>query len=129
MINSNLTELTSQFEAHQIKAINQTQTNVIMLAKVGSNLVGIVTVAQVNLAQGELGVAVVKKLWRLGLGTALVTEAIHWFKTYSSLKSLILTVEDRNRVAFRLYRKCGFRIYGHITLAHGLTATQMRLDR
>ena len=57
---------------------------------------------------GELGIAVEKKYWRMGIGTALVDEALYWAETASTLEAVGLIVQTRNVAAMKLYQKMGF---------------------
>ena len=51
-------------------------------------------------------------LWRCGLGSILMEEAIEWAKSSGSIRRLQLTVQKRNTAAVHLYEKMGFIIEG-----------------
>lgn len=105
-----LAEVTLEQEQRNIDMINAFDDCVIMLAILGDQLVGIVTVMVLDKRPtvGELGVVVAKKYWHNGIGQLLVDEAEYWFENYSSLEKLVLTVFDTNFAAINLYRKLDF---------------------
>lgn len=81
------------------------------MAVLGDRLIGVSTVqasTDFSAAQGEVGVAVLKEFWGMGLGTALVEEILDWARNYSSLERLVLTVQLRNTRAAKLYQHLGF---------------------
>lgn len=111
-IDDGLGELSEADERQQIEQITQTTTNTIFVAVLGRRLIGVATVqAADGLAahQGEVGVAVLKEFWGMGLGTALVEEVLHWTQEFSTLDQLFLTVQLRNQRAEKLYRHLGFQ--------------------
>ncbi|MEJ6400278.1 GNAT family N-acetyltransferase [Nicoliella lavandulae] len=108
-IDPELAELTVAEEQRQIMLINQTRSNVMLVAHYGDEVIGLVTVQQLaDSDYGELGVAVLKQFWNHGIGTALVDEAINWGVSYSNLNCLVLTVEKRNAAAIHIYHQLGF---------------------
>ena len=87
------------------------ETNIIFVATLDSRLIGVSTVqasTDFSAAQGEVGVAVLKEFWGMGLGTALIEEVLDWARNYSSLERLVLTVQLRNVRAVKLYQHLGF---------------------
>ncbi|AYG36593.1 N-acetyltransferase [Lactiplantibacillus pentosus] len=110
-VDDGIEELSETDEAEQIERISGTTTNVIFVAVLGDRLIGVSTVqasTDFSAAQGEVGVAVLKEFWGMGLGTALVEEILDWARNYSSLERLILTVQLRNTRAAKLYQHLGF---------------------
>lgn len=105
-----LADVTLEQERRNIDMINAFDDCVIMLAMLGGQPIGIVTVMVLEKQPtvGELGVVVAKKYWRNGIGQMLVDEAEYWFENFSSLDRLILTVFKTNRPAIKLYQKLGF---------------------
>ncbi|KRM13566.1 GNAT family N-acetyltransferase [Paucilactobacillus suebicus] len=104
--------LTVDDEADNIDKISQTDDNLILLAWLDGEPIGIVTVSRVpGSPLGELGLAVRKAYWHQGLGTALVDEALNWGWgcNYSSLIGLKLDVMIDNIHAIQLYQKMGFK--------------------
>ena len=110
-VDDGIEELSETDEAEQIERISGTTTNVIFVAVLGDRLIGVSTVqasTDFSAAQGEVGVAVLKEFWGMGLGTALVEESLDWARNYSSLERLVLTVQLRNTRAAKLYQHLGF---------------------
>lgn len=102
--------LTVDDEADNIDKISQTDDNLILLAWLDGEPIGIVTVSRVpGSPLGELGLAVRKAYWHQGLGAALVDEALNWGCNYSSLIGLKLDVMIDNIHAIHLYQKMGFK--------------------
>lgn len=110
-VDDGIEELSETDEAEQIERISGTTTNIIFVAVLGDLLIGVSTVqasTDFSAAQGEVGVAVLKEFWGMGLGTALVEEILDWARNYSSLERLVLTVQLRNTRAAKLYQHLGF---------------------
>lgn len=110
VIDPNLAHLTIAQEAQQLRVINHTLGNVVMILANSRKAIGIVTIQELHSGIGELGIAVRKPFWHQGCATALMQEAIRWFQTYSNLQQLYLTVEKQNRWAVKLYQQNGFKI-------------------
>ncbi|BDZ30161.1 GNAT family N-acetyltransferase [Lactiplantibacillus sp. WILCCON 0030] len=111
-VDDGLGELSESDERSQIEQITRTTTNTIFVASLGQRLIGVSTVQATDeliKKQGEVGVAVLKKYWGQGLGTALVEEVIHWAQDFSTLSQLVLTVQLRNQRATKLYQQLGFK--------------------
>lgn len=123
---SNFVTITAQFErlsvaseAHSIEQINQTDDNLMMLAKLGDQLVGLVTVSRIpDTNAGEIGIAVDKPFWGMKIGTALLDEAIYWFETFSALRQLQLSVVADNERAIGLYQKMAFTKTSEQVITH-----------
>lgn len=64
---------------------------------------------------GELGIAVVKKYWGLGLGTALMEYLIAWAKSSGIVRKITLRSRIDNERALRLYERFGFVREGVVT--------------
>lgn len=107
-----LEQVTAQDEAENIIEINHSDDCVMILAMLGTAVVGIVTVMKLGeqSTTGELGVVVAKPYWHQGIGSLLVDEAEYWFENYSSLHKLTLDVFADNQPAIKLYRKMNFVI-------------------
>lgn len=109
-ISNNLNELTVAEETHQIELIQATTTNIIFVAAIGDELVGLATAIERDdhSNTSELGVAVLKEVYHNGLGTALVDELIYWAESFSTIDELVLTVYKDNVAAVKIYEKLGF---------------------
>ena len=110
-----LDKVTVKEEQENIRVINQSDECVILLAVLGKELVGMVTVMRLadQPQVGELGVIVAKKYWHQGIGQLLVDEAEYWYVHYSSLSHLTLDVFEDNVPAINLYRKMNFVVRTH----------------
>ena len=113
-----LEKVTAREESRNIDEINQSDDCIIMLAMLGDQLIGMVTVMRTSVEEktGELGVVVDKEYWRNGIGQMLVDEAEYWFNHYSSLDHMDLTVYEDNLPAINLYRKMGFVVTDHLQI-------------
>ncbi|CAH0418782.1 GNAT family N-acetyltransferase [Periweissella ghanensis] len=109
-IANNLNELTVAEETHQIELIQATTTNIILVAAIGDELIGLATAIERDdhSNTSELGVAVLKEVYHNGLGTALVDELIYWAESFSTIDELVLTVYKDNVAAVKIYEKLGF---------------------
>ena len=110
-VDDGIEDLSEADEQEQIERISGTTTNIIFVATLGSRLIGVSTVqasTDFSAAQGEVGVAVLKEFWGMGLGTALVEDILDWARNYSTLERLVLTVQLRNVRAAKLYQHLGF---------------------
>lgn len=121
-----LNEVTVKQEAHNIDLINNFDDCVMLLAMLGDEVVGLVTIMVLanQPTTGELGVVVRKKYWRNGIGQLLVDEAEYWFEQYSSLETLVLSVFKDNIPAIKLYEKMNFVQTGAVN-EEGRFAIQM----
>ncbi|GAF37106.1 GNAT family N-acetyltransferase [Lentilactobacillus farraginis] len=99
--------------------INQSYRNLMALAVLDDQPVGIVTVDGLGANDGEVGIAVLSAYQGYTLGTNLLELAIDWAKTYSQLATLKLAVFKDNAAAVHLYQKLGFN----------QTGTESRNDR
>lgn len=59
-----------------------------------------------------LGISIDREWRNLGIGNALMTEAIEWARKTDIVKRIELTVYARNKIAIRLYEKYGFEVEG-----------------
>lgn len=96
-------------EAEQLEQIKQSSKHLLLVACLGRQLLGVLSISPTPQGSvGELGIAVEKTYWHLGIGTALVDEALYWADTASSLQAVGLIVQTRNIAAVKLYEKMGF---------------------
>jgi len=96
-------------EADQLNQIRQSPRHLLLVASLDRQLLGVCSISPTPLGNvGELGIAVEKKYWRMGIGTALVDEALYWAETASTLEAVGLIVQTRNVAAMKLYQKMGF---------------------
>lgn len=96
-------------EADQLNQIAGSPRHLLLVASLGKTLLGVCSIAPTPQGNvGELGIAVEKKYWHMGIGTALVDEALYWAQTASELQAVGLMVQTRNVAAMKLYQKLGF---------------------
>lgn len=65
--------------------------------------------------RGNMGVAVLKEYWGIGVGTALMEYFLKWVQTTDKIRKIDLEVVENNSRALNLYMKYGFKIEGRIT--------------
>lgn len=108
------------FSADEIADIfqeaNKNPRELCLLACVGSEVVGAVTVKSSNQYPishiGSVFIAIRQMYWGKGLGSILLEEIVNWAEEVGLLKRFELTVQVRNKVAIHLYQKMGFDIEG-----------------
>ncbi|GEP19006.1 GNAT family N-acetyltransferase [Pediococcus argentinicus] len=94
----------------QLDLIQRSPQNFILLACLGPELIGIVTIIDSEHNEGaELGVAVKKEFWHAGIGSALVDEGMYWAEQFSALKRVWLDVINTNEYAVKIYQQNGFQ--------------------
>jgi len=71
-------------EADQLNQIAGSPRHLLLVASLGETLLGVCSIAPTPQGNvGELGIAVEKRYWHMGIGTALVDEALYWAQTAS----------------------------------------------
>lgn len=60
----------------------------------------------------ELGIAVRKRYWNLGVGNALMRQLMDFARQNQTLKAIHLGVYENNANALHLYKKFGFQVVG-----------------
>ncbi|WP_054761187.1 GNAT family N-acetyltransferase [Secundilactobacillus collinoides] len=82
----------------------------IIIALAGDQLVGLATITPtVDTKAGEIGVAVLKKYWRQGIGLELMLSALDWAAIESSYNEISLTVQKNNLGAVAFTKKSGLK--------------------
>lgn len=104
--------LSEELLSLQLADLYESENNLLLVALADEKIVGLASVKaapEFTVAHiGELGISVLKEFWGIGLGSALLDEAIYWSETVSPLARLELTVQKRNERAIHLYQKFGF---------------------
>ncbi|MCP0913708.1 GNAT family N-acetyltransferase [Legionella sp. 27cVA30] len=94
--------------------------NVFLLGVIAGEIVGVLTIIRGSKPRlqriGELGVTVLKKYWRLGIGKLLVHEGLK-FALEKGIVKINLSVNINNVAAILLYLSLGFEIEGKIKKA------------
>ncbi|MEF9952926.1 MAG: GNAT family N-acetyltransferase [Clostridium sp.] len=65
--------------------------------------------------RGEMGVAVLKDYWNIGVGKSLIDCFLKWAKTNGITRKIDLLVREDNLSAISLYLRFGFQIEGRIS--------------
>jgi RimJ/RimL family protein N-acetyltransferase len=98
-----------------IARVYDAANNLLLLALSGETPIGLVRVQTADTVQqqysGEVGIAILKDYWGLGLGQILLSEMLAWAQD-TALVRLALTVQTRNQRARHLYEKLGFKTEG-----------------
>lgn len=66
--------------------------------------------------RGEMGIAVLKNYWGIGIGSALIKCFLKWARQNEVTKKIDLLVREDNIAAIALYIKYGFKIEGKISM-------------
>lgn len=101
-------------EAAYIEKAASSRDEWMMVAKDDGRMIGDVSLTRLPRRmqhRGDLGIAVLRKYWGCGVGTALLREAIHFAKENDFL-FLDLQVRCDNLAAIHLYEKFGFQKIG-----------------
>lgn len=105
--------------AKQIKSV-ESNNAVALVAEVDGKVVGFCDVHRKKFRQshvGSLGISILKPYRGVGIGKALTQAALELAKKELGLKIVILEVFENNRIAKKLYKKLGFKVYGKIPKA------------
>lgn len=107
--------------AQQIQLIQASPNNLSLSAWADDEIIGtasVLTDSQPRVAHiGEVGIAVKKGYWGMGLGSYLMEELLDWAENTDLIRRLELTVQVRNQRAVHLYDKFDFMVEG--TLERG----------
>jgi ribosomal protein S18 acetylase RimI-like enzyme len=111
---------TIEDEASDIRALANPSRGLMLMAKVGVEIAGIVTIHRFARSRvhhrGELGVSVQQKFWGLGIGRALCEAAILEAR-HIGLTRIDLHTRHDNARAIALYENLGFQLEGRIRAA------------
>ena len=112
-------EISAKTEEHAISAENAKDNSVIIIALCGGEIAGFVTFSGGARARkrhsGEMGIAVRKDYWGLGIGNFLLEFLIDWAKQTQIVRKINLLTRADNQKAVSLYEKYGFLKEGTIT--------------
>lgn len=105
-------EISEETERQTIQSENQSANSVILLALCNGEIAGFVTFHGGTRVRkqhaGEMGIAVRKKYWGLGIGNFLLDALIHWTKGTKIVRKVNLLTRADNEKAISLYEKYGF---------------------
>lgn len=107
--------MTVEQEKKHIENMNRTPNTLMMLGVIGGEIVSISQICgktAPRIAHNfELSITVSRNCWNIGVGTAAMTEMIHFAKEHGA-KCVHLGVKANNTLAIRLYEKFGFSKIG-----------------
>ena len=110
--------MTVEEEEKFIESSSKSDNNTFIVGCIGDEVVALADVSAGKRPRikhsGELGVSVLKKYWRMGIGLAIMQYIIDWARE-NGLRKLNLRVREDNIGAIDLYRKLGFFDHGIIT--------------
>lgn len=121
-----LQSLTSAKESDNLATIQRSDDCEVVVAYLGQQVIGIVTIMVVadHPDTGELGVVVARNYWHNGIGSALLDTILDWYQHGSSLHQLVLDVFADNERAINLYRH-----YGFDEVSRGQTKTSQGVEK
>ena len=107
-------EISIEEERKQLARLQTSTDHLLLVALHGME---VIATASVNTSTspklnhiGEVGLAVSKEYWGLGIGTMMLEEVIYWSEQSSTIKRLELMVQRRNQRARHVYEKLGFQL-------------------
>lgn len=102
-----------KFISHQIDS----EENLFLIAEISGEIIGTchLTGSKMKRAKHKLdiGIALEKRYWGLGLGKKLMKIAIDWAKS-NGISKITLKVDTSNVRAINLYQKIGFEVEGRL---------------
>lgn len=121
-----LRSLTDAKESDNLATIQRSDDCEVVVACLGRQVIGIVTIMVVadHPNTGELGVVVGRDYWHNGIGSALLDTILDWYQHSSSLRQLVLDVFADNARAINLYRH-----YGFAEVSRGQTQTAKGVEK
>lgn len=108
--------ITVEQEESYLKSIEQSTSNIFLLAKDGNEIVGTgnysVFPKKRMAHRGEFGIAVKKSHWNQGIGSKLLERIISFAREEANSEIISLEVRSDNKAAIHLYQKFGFEKIG-----------------
>ncbi|HEY8916016.1 MAG TPA: GNAT family protein [Chitinophaga sp.] len=108
--------MTLASERSFIQFFGDNSRHLLLLAEVGGQIVGSVTVKQSSFHKqrhlGEFGIAVQHAYWNLGIGRRLMTAMMRWAVQHPEITIIHFNVLANNEKAIQLYRNFDFTEYG-----------------
>jgi RimJ/RimL family protein N-acetyltransferase len=99
-------------EAHLLRRCRLSPNSVSLIAERGGRIVGNLTLFggpyRRNRHVGQIGMGVLRAFWGIGIGGAMLDEAIRWAEGNPYIQKLSLQVYQTNDRAIRLYLRKGF---------------------
>lgn len=108
--------ITVEQEESYLKSIEQSTSNIFLLAKDGNEIVGTgnysVFLKKRMAHRGKFGIAVKKSHWNQGIGSKLLERIISFAREEANSEIISLEVRSDNKAAIHLYQKFGFEKIG-----------------
>lgn len=93
---------------------------IVLVAEANGKVVGICDIQRKSFREshvGKLGISILKPYRGLGIGKELMKTALELAKKELGLRMVSLEVFENNRIARKLYKKLGFKVYGRLPKA------------
>ena len=103
----------------QLKSLEKGES-IAICAEVNGRVVGMCDIHRKKYRQSHiasLGISIAKAYRGIGIGKALMKKALELAKKELKVKMVILGVFENNRIARKLYKKLGFKVYGKLPKA------------
>ncbi|AFQ44856.1 GNAT family N-acetyltransferase [Desulfosporosinus meridiei] len=112
-------EITPETERKIIDFENGMDNSVIIIGLTDGEIAGFITFEGETRVRkrhrGEMGIAVLRKYWSLGIGGLLLEVLIEWAKETQIVRKIDLVTRADNETAIGLYERYGFRKEGVLT--------------
>lgn len=104
-----------------ISRVKDQKNSCFLVAILDGKIIGTLTFISSNRKRlehrGEMGIAVLKNFWGVGIGSSLIDCFLKWAKSNGVTRKVDLLVREDNISAIGLYLKFGFKIEGRIEKA------------
>lgn len=101
-----------------IKSFRDQPNHLLLVAVVDGFIVGYLTVTQGRFYKqahtGEMGIAILRNYWNLGIGRRLMTAMVRWAEEHPLLELIYFQVFAHNEKAIQLYRNFNFQECGRL---------------
>lgn len=108
--------VSEQQEREYLSAMAESERDLFLTARMDGALVGTAnytTFSRRRMAhRGEIGMAIRKSAWGLGIGSILMTQLLDFAKNTAKAEIVSLEVRSDNQRAIHLYQKFGFETVG-----------------
>jgi RimJ/RimL family protein N-acetyltransferase len=95
-----------------IQSFGDNSRHLLLLADVGGQIAGSVTVKQCDFHKqfhvGDMGIAVLHAYWNMGIGRRLMTAMVRWAEAHAQISLIRFNVLANNEKAIQLYRNFDF---------------------
>ncbi len=99
-----------------VRSLSNSRTSLFLVAEVDGHIVGSLKCTGYRQRAfrhvATLDIAIQKEFRGMGIGTALMKDAVRWAKEKSTIKRIELFVYASNDVAIKLYQSVGFEVEG-----------------